>query len=111
MTAGSSAAWAAGEALEERAAAARAIGEAWAGKEGAGLRAPEGAKGVAAVLTRTKTSGAGKRVRELPLFVPKAAFIASPVWLETGYRLWASHGQATGTSWCTARRPTLETSR
>ena len=33
------------------------------------------ATGLAGRLTQTKTSGAGKKVRDLPLFVPREAFV------------------------------------
>ena len=42
---------------------------------------------LAGVLRRTKTTGAGKRVRELPIFVSEHAFIRSAEWLETGFKL------------------------
>ena len=40
-----------------------------------------------AILTKTKTTGAGKRVRELPLYVDEGAFVFKKGWLETGYKL------------------------
>lgn len=45
--------------------------------------------GLTGRLLRTKTSGAGRRVRELPLFVPRGAWLASESWLATGYKIWA----------------------
>ena len=48
--------------------------------------------GLVGTLTRTKTTGVGRRVKELPLFVPKGAFMACPAWLEVGYNLWAAGG-------------------
>ena len=42
---------------------------------------------VAGVLTQTKTTGAGKRVRELPIYVGADAFVKHPEWLQTGLAL------------------------
>eukprot|EP00438_Fugacium_kawagutii_P029427 Skav210009 [mRNA] locus=scaffold1212:16785:17881:- [translate_table: standard] len=39
------------------------------------------------LLTRTKTTGAGKRVRELPIFVGAGAYIHENDWLGTGCKL------------------------
>ena len=44
------------------------------------------------VLTQTKTSGAGRKVRALPLFVPRCAFLVQERWLEVGYGLWRPVG-------------------
>jgi hypothetical protein len=45
--------------------------------------------GLTGRLTQTKTSGAGKRVRDLPLHVPRCAFVARSDWLEVGFGLWS----------------------
>ncbi len=42
---------------------------------------------VGGVLKKTKTTGAGKRVRELPIFVSEEAFVVEQDWLDTGLRL------------------------
>ena len=46
------------------------------------------AAGLVGRLTRTKTSGVGRRVRELPLFIPKEAHLAAPSWIEVGFGVW-----------------------
>jgi hypothetical protein len=48
--------------------------------------------GLTGVLTQTKTSGAGRKVRALPLFVPRCAYIVQERWLEVGYGLWRTVG-------------------
>ena len=54
--------------------------------------APERVKmssiGLVASLLRTKTSGNGKRTRELHLFIPMEAGVASASWLKIGFSLW-----------------------
>jgi len=45
-------------------------------------------RGLEAVLSRTKTTGPGKRVTALPVVVGFGAFLRQPQWLETGWRLW-----------------------
>jgi hypothetical protein len=45
--------------------------------------------GLTGRLTQTKTSGAGKKARELPLFIPAGAFIVRRDWQEVGYGLWS----------------------
>eukprot|EP00974_Lingulodinium_polyedra_P038625 3701058-Lingulodinium_polyedra.AAC.1 len=45
-------------------------------------------RGLQGLLDRTKTSGPGRRVRWLPIFVSKLAYYAVPGWLEAGYELW-----------------------
>ena len=45
--------------------------------------------GMAARLQRTKTSGTGKRVKDLTLYVPEKAWLQSEGWLAEGHRLWA----------------------
>ena len=47
-------------------------------------------KGLDALLTRTKTSGPGKKVEVLPLHVAQGAFIVEPTWLATGFALWSA---------------------
>ena len=49
-------------------------------------------KGLAGTLTRTKTTGRGKRVENLPLFVSCDAFLHDPAWLPTGFQIWQSFG-------------------
>jgi hypothetical protein len=44
--------------------------------------------GLTGVLSQTKTSGAGRKVRTLPLYIPKSAFLVQERWLEVGYSLW-----------------------
>jgi hypothetical protein len=46
------------------------------------------AAGLAATLVRTKTSGAGKKVEELPMFVSSEAFLRQQTWLAVGFDLW-----------------------
>jgi hypothetical protein len=46
--------------------------------------------GLSGRLSQTKTSGAGKKVRDLPLFIPRGAYVLQEAWLETGYALWAN---------------------
>ena len=38
--------------------------------------------GLTGILTQTKTSGAGRKVRALPLFVPRCAYLVQERWLE-----------------------------
>jgi len=45
-------------------------------------------RGLEAVLSRTKTTGPGKRVSELPLIVGFEAYLREPAWLTTGWELW-----------------------
>ena len=40
-----------------------------------------------ATLQKTKTTGAGKRVRELPLYIGEDAYVSESSWLEIGYNL------------------------
>ena len=47
------------------------------------------------ILTQTKTMGAGKRVRELPLHISENAYVDEATWLETGYALWKKEGTLT----------------
>jgi hypothetical protein len=48
------------------------------------------AAGLSGRLSQTKTSGAGKKVRDLPLFIPREAYVLQEAWLETGHALWAN---------------------
>ena len=48
--------------------------------------------GLTATLRRTKTSGAGKKVRALTLFIPDFASISVEPWLQIGYSLWKGVG-------------------
>ena len=50
--------------------------------------------GLVGRLSQTKTSGAGKKVRDLPLFIPRHAYVLVDSWLETGYALWARIGDS-----------------
>ena len=51
-----------------------------------------GQGGLTARLLQSKTSGAGKKTRELPVYVPKDFYVAIPEWLETGFGLWVGLG-------------------
>ena len=51
-----------------------------------------GLQGLAATLVRTKTSGVGKKVEALPLFISRHAYLLSPRWLEIGLKLWEAEG-------------------
>ncbi len=50
------------------------------------------ASGLVGRLSQTKTSGAGKKVRDLPLFVPGGAYVLCADWLRTGHELWSHLG-------------------
>jgi len=45
-------------------------------------------QGLEGRLDRTKTSGPGRRVRFLPIFISRAAFLLRPEWLATGVEIW-----------------------
>ena len=45
-------------------------------------------RGLEAVLSRTKTTGPGKRVTSLPLIVGYGAYLQESAWLVTGWQLW-----------------------
>jgi hypothetical protein len=47
--------------------------------------------GLSGVLTRTKTTGGGKRVRTLPIYISVNAFLVNEAWLRTGLELWQQH--------------------
>jgi hypothetical protein len=49
-------------------------------------------QGLEGRLDRTKTSGPGRRVRFLPIFVSRAAYLVCPQWLEVGLQIWSSAG-------------------
>ena len=46
--------------------------------------------GLSGVLDRTKTSGPGKRIRFLPIFVSCKVFFMNPDWLQQGWSIWCS---------------------
>ena len=46
-------------------------------------------RGLEAVLSRTKTTGPGKRVASLPMVIGYGAYLKQPGWLEVGWRLWS----------------------
>ena len=46
--------------------------------------------GLSGTLQRTKTSGPGKKVKWLPIFVDAAASFSGVDWLTTGFRIWKS---------------------
>ena len=48
--------------------------------------------GLSMKLRRTKTTGAGKKVRDLAAFVPSEAWVEKEFWLVTGYDLWFAVG-------------------
>ena len=45
--------------------------------------------GLAGVLERTKTSGAGKHIRHLPIYISPNASMMVPNWLEVGTKIWS----------------------
>ena len=51
-------------------------------------------EGLQGVLERTKTTGPGKRIRYLPIFISCKAFLVSPDWLATGFGLWQNGSMA-----------------
>ena len=46
--------------------------------------------GLVGCLERTKTTGPGKRVRHLPIFMCRSAYLLAPGWLEKGLEIWES---------------------
>lgn len=46
--------------------------------------------GLVGCLERTKTTGPGKRVRHLPIFICRSAYLLAPGWLEKGLEIWES---------------------
>ena len=62
------------------------------------------------MMHQSKTSGAGKRVRELPIFITKEAYALHEDWLAVGFELsqrGASMERATGRRTSRMRRPQL----
>ena len=51
-----------------------------------------GSRGLRGVLTRTKTTGPGKQVKETPIFVSRRISLTGSDWLRAGYDLWDSFG-------------------
>mgnify|MGYP001825758334 CR=1 FL=1 len=49
-------------------------------------------RGLEGLFDRTKTSGPGRRVRWLPFFVSRQAFVVDREWLQLGWGLWKSAG-------------------
>ena len=51
--------------------------------------------GLVATLCRTKTSGPGKALLHLKLFIPVEAYVSNPLWLAAGHALWVedAHSQ------------------
>ena len=47
-----------------------------------------GPSGLSGTLTRTKTSGSGRRQETLPVWVEKGACFQDPAWLSVGFSLW-----------------------
>ena len=48
--------------------------------------------GMTALLDRSKTSGPGKRVRWLSVFVSEECYIQEKTWLDVGWEIWCSEG-------------------
>jgi len=46
--------------------------------------------GLTGRLARTKTTGGGKKVREVIVFVPSEAWVVEPRWLQVGFDLWVA---------------------
>ena len=55
-------------------------------------------RGLAGLLDRTKTTGAGKKVERLCIYVSYRAFIEHDTWLEVGFGLWRQMGLDSATS-------------
>ena len=51
-----------------------------------------GSRGLRGVLTRTKTTGPDKQVRETPIFVSRRISLTGYDWLKAGYDLWEAFG-------------------
>eukprot|EP00974_Lingulodinium_polyedra_P041339 3972730-Lingulodinium_polyedra.AAC.1 len=45
---------------------------------------------LAATLVRSKTTGPGRKVGELPIVVDRSVSLSGAPWLETGYDIWRS---------------------
>ena len=63
-------------------------------------------QGLRGVFDRTKTSGAGKRIRWLPFFVCRDAWLLHSGWLGVGFDLWSSEGFSFARDYLVPRRPT-----
>ena len=53
-------------------------------------------RGLEAVLTRTKTTGPGKSVKTVKLYVSKDAWLEAPTWLSVGWEIWEELTQEAG---------------
>ena len=51
-----------------------------------------GTRGLRGVLIRTKTTGPGKLVKEMQIFVSRRISLSGHDWLQAGYELWDSYG-------------------
>ena len=51
-----------------------------------------GARGLSALLTRTKTSGPDKCVQQLAMWISPQAYLFEPQWLPIGWELWRDQG-------------------
>lgn len=51
-----------------------------------------GSRGLRGVLTRTKTTGPGKQVKETPIFISRRISLTGCDWFRAGYDLWDSFG-------------------
>ena len=45
--------------------------------------------GLVGVLEKTKTTGAGKRIRHLPIYICHSAYFMAPDWLSVGWKVWS----------------------
>ena len=45
--------------------------------------------GLVGVLEKTKTTGAGKRIRHLPIYICHSAYFMAPDWLTVGLKVWS----------------------
>ena len=45
--------------------------------------------GLVGVLEKTKTTGAGKRIRHLPIYICHSAYFMAPDWLTVGWKVWS----------------------
>ena len=50
-------------------------------------------RGLKGFLTRTKTTGPGKRVKEVPIFIARNVSLSGADWMKTGWQIWDSFGQ------------------
>ena len=50
--------------------------------------------GLVATLCRTKTSGPGKALLHLKLFIPVEAYVSNPLWLAAGHALWVEDARS-----------------